>query len=622
MDNDMDKYIGQLLDNRYELLEIIGTGGMSVVYKARCHRLNRFVAVKILREDLALDSEFRRRFQSESQAVAMLSHPNIVSVYDVSKSSDVEYIVMELIDGITLKQYMQKKGKLSWKETLYFAIQITKALAHAHGKGIVHRDIKPQNIMLLKDGSIKVADFGIAHLQNEQQAEQSGETMGSVHYISPEQAKGVAVDARTDIYSLGVMLYEMLTGRLPYEGENPVSVAMQHISSAPTPPREISPDIPEELEAITLKAMNSSIEDRYQSAENLLSDLESFRKSQAAILSGAAVASNASNSGPDGFLDDNYDDDDYHPVFEGGLRPLGTSGELSKEAYAIRRRRSKRVSMLSGFFCVLIFVVVLVAFLWNFWLKGIFEDAVRIEIPNFTNKFYETVINEAEYKGVYNFTVVYTIDPTRDEGIIMSQSPEAGRSLMKVEEGIDVELTVSTGVKLVEVPDVVNWEYRDATTELQRLGFVVDSVTEASESVTKDYVIGTNPQAGESLSAGSTIYLTISGGPEVTPITMPNLIGLTQEGAIDRIESNNLTLGTISPVESDLPEGTIIWQSVPAYTEVEEHTKIYLQVSIGPKETEEPSPTPTDEPVNTTEPPTPSEPVTPPTQEPGTGGGA
>ena len=595
----MDKYIGQLLDNRYELLEIIGTGGMSVVYKARCHRLNRYVAVKILRDDLALDSEFRRRFQSESQAVAMLSHPNIVSVYDVSKSDNIEYIVMELIDGITLKQYMQRKGTLRWKETLHFAIQITKALVHAHGKGIVHRDIKPQNIMLLKDGTIKVADFGIAHLQNEQQADESGETLGSVHYISPEQAKGNAVDARTDIYSLGVMLYEMLTGKLPYEGENPVSVAMQHISSAPDPLRELNPDIPEELETITLKAMDANIDERYQSAENLLSDLESFRKSQAAILSGATVAGSALTAGSDGFLDAVYDDD-YQADFQDDVKPLSNSGELSKEGYAVRRRRSKKVSMLSGFFCVLIFVVALFIFLWNFWLKGIFEDSVRIEIPDFTDRYYEDIINSNEYKGLYNFTVVFSIDPTRDDGIIISQSPEAGRSLMKVEEGIDIELTVSTGVMLVEIPDLVNWEYREATMELQRLGFVVDPETVASASITKDYVISTNPSAGESLPAGSTVYITISGGPEIEPIMMPNLVGLTQESAIARLESFNLTLGTISPVESELPEGTIIWQSVPAYTEVEEHTKVYLQVSIGPKETEEPSPSPTDEPPDET----------------------
>lgn len=244
----MDQYIGKLLDNRYEILERIGVGGMAVVYKARCHRLNRLVAVKILKEELAQDAEFRRRFHDESQAVAMLSHPNIVAVYDVSRSSELDYIVMELIDGITLKQYMQKKGgKLSWREALHFITQIMKALSHAHGRGIIHRDIKPHNMMVLRDGSLKVADFGIARLTSAAQATLTQEALGSVHYISPEQARGSHIDARSDLYSAGVVLYEMITGRLPYEGDSPVAVAIQHINSIPLSPREIDPEIPEAL---------------------------------------------------------------------------------------------------------------------------------------------------------------------------------------------------------------------------------------------------------------------------------------------------------------------------------------------------------------------------------------
>ncbi|MFR6040075.1 MAG: protein kinase domain-containing protein [Dysosmobacter welbionis] len=230
-----DPYIGKMLDNRYEILERIGTGGMAIVYKAKCHRLNRLVAVKILKSDLAQDEDFRRRFNAESQAVAQLSHPNIVSVYDVSKGGDIEYIVMELIDGITLKQYMEKRGQLNWRESLHFITQIMRGLSHAHSRGIVHRDIKPQNVMVLRDGSVKVADFGIACLENAAQT-LTQEALGSVHYISPEQARGDRTDARSDIYSAGVVLYEMLTGRLPFEGDTPVSVAIQHISSVPCPP--------------------------------------------------------------------------------------------------------------------------------------------------------------------------------------------------------------------------------------------------------------------------------------------------------------------------------------------------------------------------------------------------
>ncbi|MEE0785956.1 MAG: protein kinase, partial [Oscillospiraceae bacterium] len=265
----MDKYIGRLLDNRYEILEVIGTGGMAVVYKAKCHRLNRLVAIKILKDEFSKDEEFRRRFQAESQSVAMLSHPNIVSVYDVSSSGDIDYIVMELIDGITLRQYMEKKGVLNWRETLHFSMQIAKALEHAHSRGIIHRDIKPHNIMVLKNGSVKVTDFGIARVVSSQST-LTREALGSVHYISPEQAKGGRVDNRTDIYSLGVVMYEMLTGRPPYDGETPVSVAIQHINAAAPMPTSINPAIPRGLEQITMHAMCADLDQRYESATAML----------------------------------------------------------------------------------------------------------------------------------------------------------------------------------------------------------------------------------------------------------------------------------------------------------------------------------------------------------------
>ena len=273
----MDKYIGRLLDNRYEILEEIGSGGMAVVYRARCHRLNRLVAIKILKDEYSRDDEFRRRFQAESQAVAMLSHPNIVSVYDVSRSDDIDYIVMELIDGLTLKQYMEQKGQLSWRETLHFATQIAKALEHAHSRGIIHRDIKPHNIMILKDGSVKVADFGIAQISSAQNT-LTREALGSVHYISPEQAKGAHVDARSDLYSLGVVMYEMLAGRPPFDGDTPVSVAIQHINATPVALHTLCPGVPAGLEKIVMRAMEADLDARYPSAAAMLADMEEFRK--------------------------------------------------------------------------------------------------------------------------------------------------------------------------------------------------------------------------------------------------------------------------------------------------------------------------------------------------------
>ena len=273
----MDQYIGRLLDNRYEILEIIGTGGMAVVYKARCHRLNRLVAIKILKDEFARDEEFRRRFHAEGEAVAMLSHPNIVQVYDVSTSDNANFIVMELIDGITLKQYMEKKGVLNWKETLHFGMQIAKALEHAHGRSIVHRDIKPHNVMVLKNGSVKVTDFGIARVMSKSNT-LTKEALGSVHYISPEQAKGGWVDNRSDLYSLGVVMYEMMAGRPPYDGESPVAVAIQHINGGAAMPSTLNPNIPGGLEQIIMKGMALDPKDRYVSATEMLRDMDEFRK--------------------------------------------------------------------------------------------------------------------------------------------------------------------------------------------------------------------------------------------------------------------------------------------------------------------------------------------------------
>ena len=274
----MEKYVGRTLDDRYELLEIIGSGGMAVVYRAMDHLLKRMVAVKILREDLFANEEIRSRFQTESRAVAMLSHPNIVAVYDVSRSQDTEYIVMELLDGETLKQDLRQRGALIWEEALDFSEQIASALSHAHSKGLVHRDIKPQNLILLPDGTIKVADFGIAVLKSEDHDE-SGVAIGSVHYISPEQARGLVVDERSDIYSLGVVMYEMLSGELPFDNEDEMKIPLMHLSTIPKPLSEYGRDIPEEMARITMKSMEPDREKRYQTAEELLEDLENFRES-------------------------------------------------------------------------------------------------------------------------------------------------------------------------------------------------------------------------------------------------------------------------------------------------------------------------------------------------------
>ena len=556
-----DKLIGVLLDDRYFIESVIGEGGMAVVYKAMDNRLNRYVAVKVMREEMAADEEVKRRFNAESQAVAMLSNPNIVAVYDVSRSDAMEYIVMELVEGITLKQYMEKKGALLWKEALHFTKQIVRALAHAHERGIVHRDIKPQNIMLLQDGTIKVGDFGIAALENELHEDSQGEAIGSIHYIAPEQARGEYPDARSDLYSLGVVMYEMLTGHQPYTGDTLGEIAVKHMAAAPQPIHELAADVPAELERITLRAMNADINERYQSADELLTDLDAFTQSLLQAEEEAEEAARAETP---------------------AVVPIRSVSELSREKYRRRRRRASRVTYLAGTFFVMAAVIGLFAFLWDFWLGEIFAPAERINLPNFVGSRYEALLSNPEL-NMYSFEVIFVVDTEMEPGIVLGQTPEPSRSMMITPQGIHVELTVSSGVLLNQVPNVINTDYRAASNTLRQAGFNVEIENAVSDSVTKNYVINVIPGVGEELSPSSTVYLTVSSGPQISYVNMPNLIGLTESGAITQIENSGLSYGGTVRQVSDLQAGTVIGQSIDAHTEIEEHTKVILTVSTGPE---------------------------------------
>ncbi len=554
-----DKYIGQVLDDRYEINELIGEGGMSVVYKATDRRLNRKVAVKIMREDMASDEEFRSTFCSEAHAVAMLSHTNIVGGFDVSHNDDIEYNVLELVDGITLRQYMDRRKALPWREALHFSRQIARALTHAHERGIIHRDIKPQNILMLRDGTVKVEDFGIAALENEAY-ENNGQAIGSIHYIAPEQARGELPDARSDLYSLGVVMYEMLTGQKPYEGESIGEIAIQHINANPKPIHELVKDLPPELERIVFKAMCADIEKRYQSAGELLDDLESFVQEQLKSV----------------------EPKEEHVLSNPAVMPVRSVSELNKTRYQIRRRRAHRVTYLLGTFGALTMCLLLFSFMWKFWLSEIFSPAERISLPSFIGKNYQNIIDNTDYSNLFNFDVVYVINTQSESGTILSQNPDPGRSMMLTPEGIKVELSVSTGIVFNPVPDVINLDYREAKVRLQQAGFTVDIENETSASVAKDCVISTSPSAGEEMSSGSTVYVTVSSGPQISYVRMPNVIGLSEEAAISKLENAGLSFGGSDRISSDVDAGTVIGQSAEAFTEVEEHTKIYLRVSSGP----------------------------------------
>lgn len=593
----MDQYIGKLLDNRYELLELIGSGGMAKVYKARCHRLNRLVAVKILREDMAQDAEFRRRFHDESQAVAMLSHPNIVAVYDVSRSSELEYIVMELIDGITLKQYMQKKGnKLNWREALHFTTQIVKALGHAHSRGIIHRDIKPHNVMVLRDGSVKVADFGIARVLSAGHSTLTQEALGSVHYISPEQARGSFIDARSDLYSAGVVLYEMITGRLPFEGDTPVSVAIQHINSIPLSPREIDADIPEALEKITMKAMAPNRDNRYNSADEMLADLEEFRKNPS--------------------INFDYDFWSVAPMEpdedKTQVRPAAPSFNRERTRSEVRREHQHRTveeddidteqrggmlgSILLAIAAVLAFVGVVAFFLYKTFFAGLLAPAKTYEIPYLVGEFYETIQLSSEYT---DFQIVLSSTVPNDEyeaGQIIRQNPAAGSTVG--EDGRQITVVVSGGPEEIEMIDLYNMEYREAKLAVEELGLRFGTPTyEHNDVVAYNHVISFTPLEGVILKPGDEVQMVLSLGPEALKLDMPTLVGLTQEQAESKITMRHLEIGDIDQEYSaTVPAGTVMDQYPAADTQVSEGTKVNLQISLGPDPSTMVEPEPEEEP--------------------------
>ena len=588
----MDQYIGKMLDNRYEILELIGVGGMAKVYKARCHRLNRLVAVKILRDDLSQDSDFRRRFHDESHAVAMLSHPNIMAVYDVSRSSDLEYIVMELIDGISLKQYMQKKGnKLNWREALHFITQIVKALGHAHSRGIIHRDIKPHNVMVLRDGSVKVTDFGIARLISAGHSTLTQETLGSVHYISPEQARGSHIDARSDLYSAGVVLYEMTTGRLPFEGDSPVSVAIQHINSIPLSPRELNADIPEALEAITMKAMEPKVEKRYASADAMLADLEEFRKNpninfdyNVADLKITEEADDLSQERTQPISIDaihNSQRQRTHQANRTADREKRRKDEKAN-AYDDYDEQGPNWPIFAAVIAILAFTIGIMYVFYSSFIQPLLTPTPDYVIPELSGLVYEQVVQDRELLQDFALLIGSEITSEEPAGTILRQVPE-GETTTKDPKTV-ISVTVSAGPEIIVMPNVTGWEYVKALVELQNRGLKVpvpEYVTH--EEIPSNHVISHTPLEGTELRPGDKVQLVVSIGPAEKFEAVPLFIGQTEEWARNKAALQNLVIDEVIPVwSSEYEAGVVVDQSLDAYTEVVQGTKINLQVSKGP----------------------------------------
>lgn len=567
----MDKYTGKRLDGRYEIHELLGVGGMAVVYRAYDTIDDRMVAIKILKDEFAGNSDFLRRFRNESKAIAVLSHPNIVKVYDVSFGDRIQYIVMEYVDGITLKQYLDqhKETAVPWKEALHFTTQILWALQHAHEKGIVHRDIKPQNIMLLQDGTIKVMDFGIARFARSETRTMTDKAIGSVHYIAPEQARGDVTDERADIYSVGVMLYEMLTGRLPFEADNAVSVAIMQLQANPTLPRDINPDIPEGLQEITMKAMQKAPSQRYQSAAEMLQDIETFRRNPAVR------------------FDYKYFVDDTPTKYvnaienvKGSTGPLSYNDDYEYEEDLGKKKGSKKTKMiLAGIgTAFLIMLVILGVFFIVNQNNQSAEEEDTVVVPNFIGMVYQDEILDNEKYADFTFTLQEGNDPEQDPGVVLQQSPNEG---IEVKKGREIVLTINQGDEPVKIPEVAGMTEDDAVETLRNMDLIPKVVTVMDEEVGQGYVIETDPAEGSEVDAGSQVTVYVSGGPEEN-ISVPAVIDKSLDAARAEIIAVGLTVGELIPQDdSDKPANTVIETNPLPGVKVASGTKVDITYSSG-----------------------------------------
>lgn len=566
----MDKYIGKRLDGRYEIHELIGVGGMANVYRCNDTVDDREVAIKILKDEYLNNKEFIRRFKNESKAIAMLSHPNIVKVYDVSFGDMIQYIVMEYIDGITLKEYIESQGIIEWKDAIHLTTQVLKALQHAHESGIVHRDIKPQNIMLLQDGTIKVTDFGIARFSDKATQTMTDQAIGSVHYIAPEQARGSVTDGKTDIYSVGVMLYEMLTGRLPFDGDSAVTVALMQLQSTPKRPREINPGIPIGLEQITMRAMQKQPEDRYASAAEMLSDIERFRLNPSIVFDyGTSFV-------------------DHQPTKHvGNLKDAEEGNMVDKKEvtmpdpeYAYEDEPIKEhkpiFHVMKGVLISALIMCLIFAGLAIFQAMNS-DQAKDVDVPNYVGK---TLVEAKEDNPEnFKFDIKSKFVEGQEIGVIIEQEPEANSK--KIKSGSTIILTVNGTDTEIAVPFIQNSSENEAISKLKEKSLIPQIVYVENTKTPKGYVIDSFPSAGAKTTIGSTVVVYVANGERAGTAQIPSVIGLDVNEARSQLEELGLTVETVYDDESKEKQDTVISSSPLPHGKVEKGTVVTLTVSSG-----------------------------------------
>ena len=577
----MDNLIGKRLDGRYSIESLVGVGGMANVYRGTDLKTGNQIAVKVLKDEFLDNEELVRRFKNESKAISILSHPNIVKVYDVSVTDKLQYIVMEYVDGITLKEYLkQRGGTLTWKETVHFATQILSALQHAHSKGIIHRDVKPQNIMLLADGSIKMMDFGIARFSRAQSQTVSDKAIGSVHYISPEQAKGERTDARTDIYSVGVMLYEMLSGRLPFDGDGAVSIAIMQISEKPKPLAEIAPQTPAGLRQITEKAMEKDPDKRYQSAQEMLAAIEEFKRNPSIQF---AYEYRSAEDNPERNINRVVSNTKPSPkstsIHTGDARRVGTSNPGRSKSAQKKKKASKGFSLLPIFFGMAVaFVIgaaILIYLIFTNSSNLLFSNRADVQVISFVGMTKDEFL-ATDYNNLLRaeFPEEYSSEPA---GTIIRQTPKAGRT---VKEKQRIVLTVSLGTQYVTIPETKNMVAEDAEQTLKDMGLRVTKKPMSDNSVANGAVVYTQPAAGETVEGDSTVILYVSRSEVSKESQVPSLTGKTIEEARNEVKGLNLSIRTIEQA-SEQPAGTVLSQSPDAGSTVRKSSVITLVVSTG-----------------------------------------